>query len=276
MTLLALRPDAASLTWLGMLSLMLALADPAVAQNPRPTVGAPGRIDQIILPGTELAAKPIVDQDPMVVRITGVFPHGDRFRYDLVFHGLEPGEYDLSEWLVRKDGSSKADLPAIPVEVRSLLPPGQVEPNALETGWLPRLGGYRNLMIAAIALWTLVLLGLIFLGRTQPQVADPQPQPASLADLLQARLQAAAENRMPKQQYAELERMLFAYWRQRLQLDATDPAEAWKKIREHPQAGPLMQQLELWMHSPHPDRQVDLAELLQPFRNLPADTPGFE
>jgi len=246
------------------------------AENTSPTVGAAGNIDQIILPGSELAAKPLIPNSPMVVRIVRAFPHGDSFRYDIVFHGLEPGKYNLADWLVRKDGSSTDDLPEIPVEVTSLLPPGQVEPNELETGWIPRLGGYRNVMIGAIVLWSLILLGLIFLGQKQPEAAKEEEKRVTLADMLQTRLEAAFENRMGKEQYAELERMLYAYWRKRLELESLDPASALRHIHDHPEAGPLMQQLEQWMHNPAPDKDVDLAILLEPFRNLPADTPGFE
>ncbi len=246
------------------------------AQTRNPTVGAPGRIDQLVLPGSELAAKPIIGDSPMVVRIVDVFPHGDSFRYDLVFHGLEPGSYDLSQWLVRKDGSSTEDLPAIPVEIESLLPPGQIEPNQLEVGWLPRLGGYRSIMIAAIVLWTLVLLGLIFAGRRRPEPVMETERQLTLADLLNTRIQEAAENRMPKEKYAELERMLFAFWRQKLALESMDTGAALKRIHEDPMAGPLMKQLELWMHSPQPDGNVDLPTLLKPYQEMPADTPGFK
>lgn len=258
------------------LILVGAISTSTRAQNDSPTVGAPGRIDQIILSGSELQAKPIVDQAPMVVRVVKVFPHGDSFRYDLVFHGLEPGRYDLSRWLVRKDGSSTDDLPEIPVEIKSLLPPGQIEPNELETGWFPRLGGYRNVMIAAIVLWTAVLLGLIFMGRKKPEQEQAAEKSLTLADLLQPRLKAAANNEMSKEQYAELERMLFAFWRQRLNIQSDDAATALAAIHEDAQAGPLMRQLEQWMHSPHPDKDVDLPKLLEPYRNLPADSPGFD
>ena len=247
-----------------------------MAQVTDPTVGAAGRIKQIILPGPELVAKPIVSSSPMVVRIVDVFPHGDRFRYDIVFHGLEPGHYNLANWLIRKDGSITEDLPEIIVEIKSLLPPGQIEPNALETGWLPRLGGYRNVMIAVISLWAIILLALIFGGRkkTGPHVETVKIM--TLADLLETRLQAASENRMSKEQYAELERMLFAFWRDRLALESEDVATALNRIHNDTQAGPLMKQLEQWMHSPTREQDIDLATLLIPYRNLPANTPGFD
>ena len=140
-----------------------------------PTVGAPGRIDQVVLPGTELAAKPINERSPMVVRIMEVYPHGDAFRYDLQFVGLEPGDFDLSNWLVRRDDSSTDDLPPIPVTIRSLLPPGQVEPNQLETGWIPKLGGYRQVMVLATTFTVgCVALSLYLLPRLKGAIVGLQ------------------------------------------------------------------------------------------------------
>ena len=220
--------------------------------------------------------KPLESGSPIVVRVLKAIPHGDSFRYEIRFFGMEPGKYNLTDWLIRKDGSSTADLPETPVEIRSLLPPGQIQPNELETGWLPRLGGYRNVMLAAIGLWTLVLLGLIFLGKKKPTVAATTEQQLTLADLLQARIESALNNQMDQSQYAELERMLFGFWRKRLRLEAETPHEALIQIKNNTDAGPLMRQLETWMHSPHAQHDVDLANLLKPFRELPADTPGFE
>src|SRR6516162_1558386 len=108
----------------------------AQADSPPPrstsTVGMPAKIEQLVLPGPELEAKPLEDRRaPVVVRITGVYPHGTAFRYDLVYYALEPGDYDLRNFLRRKDGAALGDLPAIPVRVDPVLPPGQIEPNAL-------------------------------------------------------------------------------------------------------------------------------------------------
>ena len=245
-------------------------------ENRSPTVGAAGVIEQVILPGTELIGKPISEGDPIVVRVVNVFPHGDSFRYDIRFHGMEPGEFNLIQWLERKDGSSVAQLPAIDVTIRSLLPPGQIEPNGLESGWIPRMGGYRVLMWGAIGLWGLGLLALIFAKRKKPVLETVHERELTLADLLKTRIEAASENQMDKRQYAELERMLTAFWRKRLGLESESTHVALAKIKEHVEAGPLMRQLETWMHSPDSGRNVDLASLLVPFRSLPADTPGFE
>lgn len=234
------------------------------------TVGKAGYIEDIVLPGSELVAKPLQQESEMIVRIIQSIPHGDSFRYEIQYHGLEPGNYDLQNWLERKDGSSTESLPPINIAIESLLPPGQIEPNALETGWIPRLGGYRNVVIGVCILWLTILLVLIFGGR-KPTVSAPlESPPESLADLLKTRLDAVQNNEMPKTQYAELERMLFAFWRRRLGLESAETADALRTIHQDPKAGPLMQQLEEWIHNPNSNKHVDLSELLSPFRSIPA------
>ena len=237
------------------------------------TVGIPKTINDLILPGSELIARPIEGDPAIIVQVVDTFRHGDSFRYTIRFSGLEPGEHDLADWLVRKDDSPTGQLPKIPIEIESLLPAGQVTPNALPDGWLPQMGGYKMVMIAAACLWGLVLLALVFGGRRKKIVAQrSEAQKRSLADLLQERLEAAFNNKVAPQQYAELERMLFSWWRKRLGYDSLAPEVALTKIKQNAQAGPLMIQLERWMHRPERDNQdVDLAKLLEPYRELPVD-----
>ena len=265
-------------TWTIILALAVLWITPALAAEDRrePTVGAEGLIEQIKLPGTELTGKPIDAIAPIVVRVTNVFPHGDAFRYDLQFHGMEPGNYDLRNYLVRKDGSSTDDLPEIPVRIKSLLPPGQIEPNPLDRGWLPRLGGYKVVATLAVIFWFVVLLALIFAGRKKPEQEAEKAKILTLADLLMPRLQDAVDNKLEPAKYAELERMLFAFWRKRLRLELETPEAALKEIHNHDEAGPLMRQLEQWMHNPARDQSVDLRQLLQPYQNMPADVPEFQ
>ena len=83
------------------------------------TVGMIARIDQILLGGPELEARPLQDDSPIVLRVAGAFVHGTSgFRYDLVYSGLEAGEFDLRDYLQRKDRSSTAGLSPIPVKIR--------------------------------------------------------------------------------------------------------------------------------------------------------------
>ncbi|MEL7496211.1 MAG: hypothetical protein AAFN77_01285 [Planctomycetota bacterium] len=254
-----------------MFAIVLCFVATANADNRSPSVGAPGFIEELVLPGTELAGKPISDKDAMVVRVVKALPHADGFRYEIRFQGLEAGSFNLAKWLVRKDGSSTEDLPEIPVEIKSLLPPGQIKPNELEQGWIPRLGGYRRVALFIAALWVLGLLGLIFLGRKRARKKQVEEKQVTLAELLKTRLTSAFHNEMSPTQYAELERMLFGFWRKRLGLESLPMAAALEKVRNHKDSGPLMMVLERWMHSPHREEEIDLASLVEPYKNMPMD-----
>ena len=237
-----------------------------------PTVGTTTELVDVILPGPRLIGKPIDDRDPVIVRVTDAIAHGDGFRYRIEYQGMEPGNFDLAKWLVRKDSEAVSELPSIPVQIRSLLPPGQIQPNELTVGWLPSMGGYKVLMVALAVLWTLGLLGLIFLGRKRQQNAPPTAQPTTLAAMLKQRIEAACDDQAGSKDLAEIERMLSAFWQKKLSLESESPYQAIVKIRQHPDSGPLMQQLETWIHRPESDVVVDWQALLAPYRDLPADS----
>ena len=245
-----------------------------------PTVGKTTELVDVILPGPKLVGKPIDDREPVVVRVTDAIAHGDGFRYRLEYQGMEPGNFDLTQWLVRKDGQPSTDLPSIPVQIRSLLPPGQIKPNELQVGWLPRMGGYKVLVIALAVLWTLGLLGLIFLGRKRKPDELAEETPTTLAAMLKQRIQTACDNTAGSKELAELERMLVAFWQKKLNLESESPHQAIVKVRQHPDSGGLMRKLETWIHQPKTngadDQDVDWETLLAPYRDLPADTlePG--
>jgi len=231
------------------------------------------RIDQLVLPGSELEALPMEDrQQPIVLRVAGVFPHGSAHRYDLIYYGLEPGKFDLKDYLRRTDGSSMGEAPPILVEIQPVLPPGQIEPNKLEPRSAGRLGGYRAMLVLGGIVWVGGLLVILFAGRKRRQAAAlAARQPASLADRLRGTVEDAVAGKLNQSELAELERMLLAYWRRRLDMEELDAAEAIVRLREHEDAGALLKQLERWLHCPDTSSDVDVASLLEPYRNLPAD-----
>lgn len=256
--------------------LLLLQASRARAEEPRTTsVGMSGRIEQIVLPGSELEAVPNEDRkSPLVLRVAATYPHGSAFRYDLEFYGLEPGDYDLKHFLRRKDGSSTADLPPLPVKVLPLLPPGQVLPNALEIRKGPFLGGYGTLVLVAATVWGLGLIAIVYFGflrRTRAGRGAGQAKPVSLADRLRPLVEGAMAGKLSQTELARLERTLLAFWRKRLGLDGADPALAMETLRSHAEAGPLLEQLEIWLHRPGSAGSVDVVRLLEPYQHLPPD-----
>jgi hypothetical protein len=240
------------------------------------TIGMPVRIDQLVLPGSELEVKPLDDRkSPVVLRIANTYAHGTSFRYDLVYYALEPGKFDLKNYLRRKDGSSTADLPPLLVTIRPLLPAGQIEPHPLELGQSPRLGGYSTLVTIIGGLWALALIGMVafflFGARTTRSGNAARAKPQTLAERLRPLVEKAMAGELPAAECAELERSLLAYWRKRLGLDDEAPARAIARMRGHPEAGLLLDQLEFWLHRPGTATTVDVAILLRPYQNLPAD-----
>ncbi len=235
-------------------------------------VGMPARIEQLVLPGPELEVKPLDDRrKPIVLRIIKTYPHGTAFRYDLTYYGLEAGDFDLRDYLRRKNGTSAGDLPALKVTIHSTLPAGQVLPSDLELQPSPALGGYRLLLIAGGVLWVLGLLALLFVRRRKKAVAR-DAVPVTLADRLRPLVEGAVAGKLTLAQQADLERMLLAYWRTQLHLEKARPAEAFATLRRHPEAGPLLESLEAWLHRPGDPGQVDLAALLRPYQNVRANS----
>lgn len=256
------------------LALVLAAACGGLADEPRATtVGMPARIEQLLLPGSELEVRPPEDrQEPIVLRIAESFRHGDSYRYDLVYYGLEAGDFDLREHLRRKDGSSTSDLPPIPVTIQSILPAGHVLPGELKLGSLPRLGGYWLWLLLGGLAWVAGLIAILLVGRSPRQGArDKLARPQTLADRLRPLVEDAGAGRLSHERLAELERLLLAWWRKRLGLEEERPSAAIAALRQHPEAGGLLLQLEAWLHQPEATAPVDVAALLRPYQDLPAD-----
>jgi hypothetical protein len=240
-------------------------------------VGLPGRIRDLVLLGSELEAVPITDRrTPIVLRVVRAEPVEGGFRYELEYQGHEPGTFDLKNYLRRKDRSSIAGLPAIPVTIRSVLPPGQVLPHELELDTTPWLGGYRNLLFAAGLLWAVGLIVILFGRRRRKKAVVVAARPLSLADRLRPLVEGAVAGRLEPDRLAELERTLIVYWSRRLGLVSARPVDALAQLRKDAQAGPLLNQLELWLHRPGHSGTIDVSALLAPYRTLPPDALDVE
>lgn len=236
------------------------------------TVGVPGRIEELVLPGGELEVAPHDPDAALVVRILRASPHGTAHRYDLEYWAYEAGEHDLRSALRRKDGSSVADLPPIPVHVASLLAPGALKPSAPPPGRAPRLGGYRALLWIGGGLWVAGLAALLLVGRARRREERAlEERPLTLADRLRPLVERALANELTGPERAALELSLVAYWRRRLGLEEERPERALELLHQHAEAGPLLRALEDWLHRPAPTGEVDLAKLLAPYRDLPPD-----
>ena len=237
-------------------------------------VGISGIIEQAVVAGTELEVIPQTDRKaPLVVRIVAAYPHGTAFRYDIEYYGLEPGTYDLMKYLRRKDGSAATDLIPVNVTIVPALGPGPATPHPLTPSKLPWLGGYRETLLIGGILWFIVLMLLIFWRRRKPmdeKGGANLPAP-TLADQLRPLVQNAIAGKSSTRELASLEQTLLTFWRKKLGVEQLSPRDAITALKSHPESAALLVELENWLHRPGERRSVDVAELLLPYQDLPAE-----
>jgi hypothetical protein len=228
------------------------------------------------LPGTRLEAKSVDEKSPIALRIASTTETPAGILYDLRYQGFVPGKHDLKNYLVRADGSTMTNVRPIPVEVIPVLPPdhkGQLVAEPIKP--LPFLGGYAILMAIAAGVWVLLLIPILMIGkRKKIQTTAAATRPLTLADRLRPLVEEAAAGKLPADRQAELERLLLWHWRTKLNLANTDAAQAIISLRQHNQAGALLRALESWLHHPPGSaHNIDVAAVLAPYRDIPAEQP---
>jgi hypothetical protein len=261
---------------LALLAAAIAVPLSAQARDERQAaVGMRAYLEQVVLPGSELIPAPTTSSSAVMVRVIKTWPHGGMLRYDLEWTGFEAGRHDLTRYLVRKDGTPTGELPPLEVEVSGVLPKGKdglQRPEPLPPRPAERLDGYSRLQIWAGVAWGVGLLAILLVGRRFRFRQPPPPPKPTLADRLRPLVQSIAAGGGDTAAKAELERLLVAYWRSRLDLGDATAADAIRTIHRHPEAGGLLRQLEAWLHMPRPPAAIDLNALLAPYRAVTADS----
>ena len=168
------------------------------------TVGMRAYIEQLPLEGSELVPAPTTTKTPVIVRVVKTWPHGQHLRYDLEWVGFEAGRFDLAKFLVRKDGTELIGLPAVDVEVLSVLPANAFEPSELAPKDAVRLDGYSTLQIVVGVLWGIGLLAILFVGRKRAVKAAPPVAKPTLADRLRPLVEEVASGKADNAKKAEL------------------------------------------------------------------------
>lgn len=235
-------------------------------------VGMFAPITQVFFPGTELIPDPGTGPAAglIVIRIDGVYPHGDGFRYNITWSGEKPGEFDLTQWLRRRDGTSTADLPSLSVNVTSVLAPERFTPNELRppsSGWV---GGYRVLLGLLGFLWLAGLAAFIWF---RPKTSgNDSSESSGRSRLEQIRLQLEAvmnRGELSTADKASLEMLIVGFWREQRKLAELEPAVLQQTLLSDPESGPLLRQLERWLYDrPQRGDAAELADLLLPLQQL--------
>ena len=249
-------------------------AQPAESRT-RVSVGMIGKLDQVLIPGGELEAQPTSDPlAKIVVRVAETFRHGDAFRYNLEFTGMEPGRYDLTKSLKRKKPDEPtANMAPIEVEVISALPDGKIEPSKPNAPMIPGWMLYWTKLDVLVVVWIIGLALIWGKSKTTSKVAaQAELPPQTLGQRLKPLVQAACDGTIKPNQRAELESLLIRYWTSKLEL-ANDiaPGLILTTLKNHAEAGPLILQMEGWLHMPVGEgmkNSADLATLLKPYDSI--------
>ncbi len=234
-------------------------------------------------PNNSLRALPDQSTDAAVlVRLerTGPAQQNAAYRYTLWFFGTVAGQYDLSQWVVQKDGSPlpAADaLPAMMVRVVSELPPGHgTSLYEIDDPLLRAQGGYRALLILFAVLWVLIPIAwaIIRLRARRPQAVPPTERSPTLSDRLRPLVERASQGQLTVDEQSRLEMLLYVFWQRRLGLPDS-LAEALPMLRRHAEAGGLLRALEAWIHagdSSQPQLSpATMDALLAPYHDEQAD-----
>lgn len=282
---LARAPSCLINSWRSVLALAALLGFSSLAPAAPPAtleraIGIEGDV-AVALPRGDYQPRPLDDRTPLILRVESVSRGaGGQFNYALHYIGLEPGTYQLSDYLVHPDGSLAKEIGGEVVQVRSVLPPDH---DGVLNAYLPQpfpwFGGYRMLLGLLALLWLAGIAMFIFLGRNRTPVVVPlpAPPPPTYAQRLQPFVEAAAAGNLSATGQAELERLLTGFWRDKLAQPEPRMADAIARLKRHPEAGALLRALERWLHRPGGATREEVTGLLEPYRQpLLAATSGEE
>ena len=218
------------------------------SQRPAPvTIGVEGRYT-LVAASPNLTAVPYTHGDALAVRIAGSQRIGDQTRYDLRYMAFGPGEQDLARYLLDAHGKP-IELPGLIVSVDALLP-DDYSGILYDTPATPinLHSRYRLLMGMLWGLWGLSLIPLALMGRKHRVKRVQAAPPPSIAERLRQLLQTAEHQGLSVEEQADLEKLLLAYWAERLKIPAQRLADTLEELRHHPEAAGQVQSVERWLH----------------------------
>jgi hypothetical protein len=236
-------------------------------------IGIESETDLVLSKGN-LLAKRVEPQSPVILRVIAIRPLSDgRFIYRVAFTPLEPGTFNLSDYLVFPDDTPLGGTEAHPVTIAARVTnPDQTTLVGMPLAQTSPATQYATWMVLLGLLWAAAGVRLFYKKNPTPQPSPPPPPPPpTLADLLRPLVQLAASGDLDIPGKARLERIFLHYWSQQLNLQKLTPIEKIRAIRKHPEAGLLFRTMDAWIHRPEPVIPEDeIAAVLAPYAEIDA------
>jgi hypothetical protein len=112
-------------------------------------------------------------------------------------------------------------------------------------------GGYRNWLVGLAVVWGAGLIAILLVGRRRRTIQkEASSRPATFAQRIRPLVERGVAGTITPTECAALERLLIEHWAARLNLRDKKPAQIFRVLREHPEAGVLIGRLEHWLHRP--------------------------
>jgi hypothetical protein len=238
-------------------------------RTPDVTIGVEGR-KIVEIAGPQLTAAPFTHGDAASVRIDSVQSIPGGYRYDLRYMLFGPGKRNLSDHLLRPDGSPLPTQKDLAVSVDALLPDDYSSELFTTPNSNINLHSYYTPMMRVLwGLWAAMLIPLAWYGHKRRKRLAPPPRAPSVAEQLKALLERASRKTLSVEQQADLEQLLLAFWSKRLNLSQERLIETVAELRKHPQAAGQLNRVERWLHSrAKPSNGAVARELLNDLKSL--------
>ena len=238
----------------------------ATAENENKTsVGVGIVIEDVEISGSKVIPVPRTDyKTPIVLRIVSAEQTENGYLYSIHAEGLDPGNYDLTEFIKRADNTT-LETEAIPLEVYSVLDTPLTEPRKLTPTKPKNIGGYKKLLIMSGVLWVIGLVAIIYYKKTKITPVEIKTPPPTLTEKISALLKQGQDN-IDTDTQAQLERLMIGHWIEKFpELEGKPIQESLTTLRNNEESGDMIRSVEKWLHSGEKVSQEEIERTLAPY-----------
>ena len=215
--------------------------------------------------GPELAVKPYKFGVPVNIRIAKVQKMEDTTFYDIRYMLNAGGEFDVTEYLTAKDGSSLSGLPQFKVfGLEKLSQEMDTRIQQVEEMGVDIWPYYYETLSAVIALWVIWLFLLIFYGRP-PKEQEIEPIPVeTFQEKLINYIKTIEEETIDNDSKAKLEALILSWFKEQLGKNSISMNQALSEMKKDNFCSDALQKVESWIHNPNSNiSNKDIVEALK-------------